>query len=132
MEAVPLYDRSRNPSVLGDFLAKLAVALKNWYSLGTEADKVAFVRSKCSASTTTWLDSLAPIPDTSESIVAALQAEHEIKDDERSARAKLIAQKLRGPFSALSFDGVRHATTTAGSINGSYLSSYGFFAHLAA
>ena len=104
MEAVPLYDRSRDPSVLADFLAKLAVALKNWYSLGTEADKVAFVRSKCSASTTTWLDSLAPIPDTSESIVAAIQAEHEIKDDERSARAKLIAQKLRGPFSALSFD----------------------------
>jgi hypothetical protein len=104
MEAVPLFDRSRDPSVLADFLAKLAVALKNWYSLGTETDKVVFIRSKCSASTTTWLDSLVSIPDTSESIVAAIQAEHEIKDDERSARAKLGAQKLRGPFSALSFD----------------------------
>ena len=104
MEAVPLFDRSRDPSVLADFLAKLAVALKNWYTLGTEADKVAFIRSKCSAVTTTWLDSLAPIPETSESIVAAIQAEHEVKDDERSARAKLSAQKLRGPFSGLSFD----------------------------
>ncbi len=36
--------------------------------------------------------------------VVAIHAEHEVKDDERSARAKLSAQKLRGPFSGLSFD----------------------------
>ena len=45
-DAVPIYDRSREPTVLADFLNKLTTALTGWYTGGSEADKVEFIRSR--------------------------------------------------------------------------------------
>jgi hypothetical protein len=39
-DAVQIYDRSREPTVLGDFLHKLTVALKGWYAGGSDSNKV--------------------------------------------------------------------------------------------
>jgi len=103
-DAVPVFDRSRDPPVLADFLSKLALALKGWYKFGSEPEKVAFIRSKCSPETTIWLDSLAPIPDSAALVIAAIQSEHEVQDDEMSARSRLFALKLRPPYTPNSFD----------------------------
>ena len=103
-DAVPIYDRSREPTVLADFLHKLTVALKGWYAGGSEADKVEFIRARCSPDTTIWLDSLSPIPTTAQAVVDSIQAEHQVDDDERSARDKLFALKLKAPYLMTSFD----------------------------
>ncbi len=80
------------------------MALSGWYRFGSKADKVAFIRSKCSADTTTWLDSLVPPLASADKVVAAIQSEHEVQDDERSASDRLFALKLKPPYLATSFD----------------------------
>jgi hypothetical protein len=79
---VPIYNRSREPAVLAEFIIKVAKALQTCFEDKSEADRIAFVLTKCSSATRKWIDSLVPPPSTAAGLIVAIRKEHEVKNDE--------------------------------------------------